>query len=81
MLDAPADLRGRDLGAALRVASRVSLAEEAGNEEPRHGQSEHQRHRCDLSWPHAPTSPGHQEHFAPLNPRGEGVFERGGPAR
>jgi hypothetical protein len=57
-VDAAADLRGRDLGAVLGVASRVSLAEEAGAVVPRKTQCEDQRHWCDLSRPHAPTSPG-----------------------
>jgi hypothetical protein len=44
LLDALADLRGRDLGAVLGVASRVSLAEQASTEETGNGQPEDQRY-------------------------------------
>jgi hypothetical protein len=36
--DAATDLRGRDLGVALRVASGIALGEEAGGDEARNGE-------------------------------------------
>jgi hypothetical protein len=39
----PVDLRGRDLGLVLGVASRVSLAEQAGAQEAGDGQPDDQR--------------------------------------
>ena len=59
LLDASTDLRGRDLGAVLGLASRVSLAKQAGAEETRDRHREYQRYRCDLSRRHGPTFAGH----------------------
>jgi hypothetical protein len=50
------DLRRRDLGAMLRVASRTVLSDTAGDDEAGDGQSENQRYRCDLSRPQGPPS-------------------------
>ena len=49
MLHATANLRCRDLGAALGVASRISITQQAGADEARNGKAEDQRYRCDLS--------------------------------
>jgi hypothetical protein len=57
--EARADLRGGDLGTAVGLASRVSLAEEAGPDEARSGESDDQRHWCDLPRPHASPAPVH----------------------
>jgi hypothetical protein len=76
LLDAPADLRGRDLGAVDGLASGVSLAEEAGAEKTRNGHPEDERHWCDLSRRHAPGFPGHRENSARSQSLAEEVLER-----
>jgi len=44
LIEAPADLRSRDLGAVLGIQSRLTLAEQAGPEESRNDQPEDQRY-------------------------------------
>jgi hypothetical protein len=61
LLDAPADLRGGDLSAVLRVQPRVPLAEQARSKESRNGQREDQRYRCNLPRPHTRPPPVRNE--------------------
>jgi ABC-type sugar transport system substrate-binding protein len=42
-------LRSRDLGAMVRIASRIHLAEGSSDEEPDGGQQEHDPYRCELT--------------------------------
>jgi hypothetical protein len=66
LVEAPADLRSRDLGAVLGIQSRLTLAEQAGPEESRNDQPEDQRHWCDLPRPHASTPGRERDQFPPL---------------
>jgi hypothetical protein len=50
-------LRRRDLGLMLGFASRISLDEEAGEEEARNRQRENQRYWCDVSGSHGEVQP------------------------
>jgi hypothetical protein len=67
LIDALADLGGRDLGAVLRAYARVSLTNQAGPEETREGHPEDQRYWCNLPKPHAPL-PGRELNHSPPRP-------------
>jgi hypothetical protein len=72
------DLRGRDIGPVLGLASRVPLTEQAGPQETGNGQPEDQRYRCYAPRRDTPTPRGHQLSLLRRNRQGKGGLKRRG---